>query len=332
MHKTKIIFIGIICLMPKKIIFSLLVFILLIGGVLSYLNKNKILSYENTDLIAEKTSEKIYTDSDNDGLKDWEEDLWKTNINKADTDEDGTNDFEEIREGRDPLKNGPNDKLDQETIKNKINPSLESDLTETDKFSRELFAKYVNARESGDFKSGDYASLMLQYAEKASKEDIVIYKETDIKTIQANKESMKEYGNNLAKIIKAKNKEYPLNEMFLLDKVTKEKPETKEKIEEFKNIAGRYSGIKEEMLKMSAPENVVRIHTQLINVLGIMSVSVENMQYIFNDPVKAMSWVAIYPHTADVLVESLKDLRRYFLENKIIFNTKEDGSLFTSGV
>lgn len=318
--------------MPKKIIFSLLVFILLIGGVLSYLNKNKILSYENTDLIAEKTSEKIYTDSDNDGLKDWEEDLWKTNINKADTDEDGTNDFEEIREGRDPLKNGPNDKLDQETIKNKINPSLESDLTETDKFSRELFAKYVNARESGDFKSGDYASLMLQYAEKASKEDIVIYKETDIKTIQANKESMKEYGNNLAKIIKAKNKEYPLNEMFLLDKVTKEKPETKEKIEEFKNIAGRYSGIKEEMLKMSAPENVVRIHTQLINVLGIMSVSVENMQYIFNDPVKAMSWVAIYPHTADVLVESLKDLRRYFLENKIIFNTKEDGSLFTSGV
>jgi hypothetical protein len=310
----------------------LLVFILLIGGVLSYLNKNKILSYENTDLIAEKTSEKIYTDSDNDGLKDWEEDLWKTNINKADTDEDGTNDFEEIREGRDPLKNGPNDKLDQETIKNKINPSLESDLTETDKFSRELFAKYVNARESGDFKSGDYASLMLQYAEKASKEDIVIYKETDIKTIQANKESMKEYGNNLAKIIKAKNKEYPLNEMFLLDKVTKEKPETKEKIEEFKNIAGRYSGIKEEMLKMSAPENVVRIHTQLINVLGIMSVSVENMQYIFNDPVKAMSWVAIYPHTADVLVESLKDLRRYFLENKIIFNTKEDGSLFTSGV
>jgi hypothetical protein len=173
---------------------------------------------------------------------------------------------------------------------------------------------------------------MLQYAEKASKEDIVIYKETDIKTIQANKESMKEYGNNLAKIIKAKNKEYPLNEMFLLDKVTKEKPETKEKIEEFKNIAGRYSGIKEEMLKMSAPENVVRIHTQLINVLGIMSVSVENMQYIFNDPVKAMSWVAIYPHTADVLVESLKDLRRYFLENKIIFNTKEDGSLFTSGV
>lgn len=318
--------------MPKKIIFSLLVFILLIGGVLSYLNKNKILSYENTDLIAEKTSEKIYTDSDNDGLKDWEEDLWKTNINKADTDEDGTNDFEEIREGRDPLKNGPNDKLDQETIKNKINPSLESDLTETDKFSRELFAKYVNARESGDFKSGDYASLMLQYAEKASKEDIVIYKETDIKTIQANKESMKEYGNNLAKIIKAKNKEYPLNEMFLLDKVTKEKPETKEKIEEFKNIAGRYSGIKEEMLKMSVPENVVKIHTQLINVLGIMSVSVENMQYIFNDPVKAMSWVAIYPHTADVLVESLKDLRRYFLENKIIFNTKEDGSLFTSGV
>jgi hypothetical protein len=319
--------------MPKKIIFSIIVFIMLIGGVLFYLNsKNKILSYENADLVAEKTNEKIYKDSDGDGLKDWEEELWKTDANKSDTDGDSTNDFEEIREGRDPLKKGPDDKFDSETIKGKINPSIESDLTETDKFSRELFATYVNARQSGDFTSGGYADLMLKYAENSNKENVIIYKETDFKTVPATKESIREYGNALAKLIKEKSKEYPTSEMTLLDKITKENPETKEKIEEFKNISNRYSSLKEEMIKMPVPVSALKIHTQLTNVMGIMNVSVESMQYIFSDPVKSMSWVAIYPHAVEVMVESFKDLKGYFLGNNIIFNSKEDGSMFTTSV
>lgn len=50
-------------------------------------------------------------DSDNDGLKDWEEALWHTDKNNADTDNDGTPDGEEVRLGRNPLVAGPNDAL-----------------------------------------------------------------------------------------------------------------------------------------------------------------------------------------------------------------------------
>ncbi len=53
----------------------------------------------------------INKDSDDDGLKDWEESLWKTDLNNSDTDGDGTPDGEEVREGRDPLKAGPDDKF-----------------------------------------------------------------------------------------------------------------------------------------------------------------------------------------------------------------------------
>jgi hypothetical protein len=45
-----------------------------------------------------------------------------------------------------------------------------------------------------------------------------------------------------------------------------------------------------------------------------------------------MSWVAIYPHAVEVMVESFKDLKGYFLGNNIIFNSKEDGSMFTTSV
>ncbi|MFT5179911.1 MAG: hypothetical protein ACI8V7_000457, partial [Candidatus Paceibacteria bacterium] len=50
-------------------------------------------------------------DTDEDGLYDWEEDLWGSDINKPDTDNDGTNDGDEISERRDPTIAGPNDLL-----------------------------------------------------------------------------------------------------------------------------------------------------------------------------------------------------------------------------
>jgi len=50
-------------------------------------------------------------DSDNDGLKDWEEALWKTDPQNPDTDGDGTPDGKEVAEGRNPAIPGPDDYL-----------------------------------------------------------------------------------------------------------------------------------------------------------------------------------------------------------------------------
>lgn len=58
-----------------------------------------------------KAVAEVSKDSDGDGLKDWEEALWRTNLNNPDTDGDGTTDSAEIAAGRDPLKKGPKDKL-----------------------------------------------------------------------------------------------------------------------------------------------------------------------------------------------------------------------------
>lgn len=51
----------------------------------------------------------IDTDSDHDGLKDWEETIFRTDAKNPDTDGDGTYDGEEIAENRNPLKKGPDD-------------------------------------------------------------------------------------------------------------------------------------------------------------------------------------------------------------------------------
>lgn len=61
--------------------------------------------------LKQRLAEEANKDSDNDGLKDWEEALYGTNLQSPDTDGDGTPDGEEIRTGRDPLKKSPNDKV-----------------------------------------------------------------------------------------------------------------------------------------------------------------------------------------------------------------------------
>ncbi len=78
--------------------------ILIIGGV--------VFVWQYSDIKKQpKFSQENLKDSDNDGLKDWEEELYKTNPNNPDTDADGYLDGEEINSGHNPLVKAPGDKL-----------------------------------------------------------------------------------------------------------------------------------------------------------------------------------------------------------------------------
>ncbi|MEK7090021.1 MAG: hypothetical protein AAB930_00335 [Patescibacteria group bacterium] len=55
--------------------------------------------------------EKLNRDGDSDGLKDWEELIFRTDSKNPDTDGDGAKDGEEIAMNRDPLVKGPKDQM-----------------------------------------------------------------------------------------------------------------------------------------------------------------------------------------------------------------------------
>lgn len=84
----------------------------------------------------ETTIESQEKDTDSDGLKDWEENLYKTDYLNPDTDADGYLDGEEINSGHNPLVKGPNDQQafyplpigDKYNITNKILTDFDSVL------------------------------------------------------------------------------------------------------------------------------------------------------------------------------------------------------------
>src|SRR3989338_908000 len=76
---------------------------------IAYTGRTEIKFNRITSEQAAKAASVLSKDADNEGLKDWEEELWHTDALKPDTDGDGTSDGEEIKLGRNPLKAGPGD-------------------------------------------------------------------------------------------------------------------------------------------------------------------------------------------------------------------------------
>ena len=78
---------------------------LIIGGLVF------VLKYSDKESLLGTKYEENLKDSDNDGLKDWEEELYKTDPHNPDTDGDGYLDGEEVNSGHNPLVKAPGDKL-----------------------------------------------------------------------------------------------------------------------------------------------------------------------------------------------------------------------------
>ena len=135
----------------------LAIFVVLALAIAAYLffarKPRGIRDFELAQNAARKAQiETLKRDSDQDGLKDWEEAIFHTDPQAADTDTDGTQDGEEVRLGRDPLKPNssknpllPNDPMATSTPladlsqSNSINPALNI----TEQFSRSLLPDIV---------------------------------------------------------------------------------------------------------------------------------------------------------------------------------------------
>lgn len=310
--------------MSKKVAVALAIFVVIVGGAFFATKIKNNIKYQNEQVVADTQSEKLYKDSDSDGLKDWEEELWHTDPYNPDTNGDGISDFDEIRSGINPLGTGTADLLSTSTLAAKVNPSIESDLTDTDKFSRELFAKYVSEKQNGGLgTTTDYTSFFLNYLSNNEKGDVPIYKDSDFKTIPETGDSLRAYGNNFGKIISDSAKQFPGNELQILDDAIS--ANDSKKLDALDNPIKRYTAIRDALLSMNVPEGILPIHEKMANLLNLMISGIQNMKLVLSDPVKAMNGVSLYPDALGYFVDAIKNLHDYFINQGVIFDKSEDG-------
>lgn len=80
--------------------------------------------------ITDEQRQKLTQDTDHDGLKDWEEIIFRTDPKNPDTDRDGTSDGDEVKAGRNPAKAGPDDHVAAPALTESKNKNEPLNLTD----------------------------------------------------------------------------------------------------------------------------------------------------------------------------------------------------------
>ncbi len=254
-------------------------------------------------------------DSDSDGLKDWEETLWKTDPNNPDIDGDGVMDGEEVKAARNPLKPGPDDQLKINITVGNLVSAGANELTKTDILARDFFANFLSLYQSGKLDEQTKEKLTESFLAEINQEQLPDkYKISDIKIINDNsKEAMELYGNKLENVLNGHI--IPENEFVIFERAVKN--EDQKEIQKLEPIASAYFQASQEILAIEAPSSASEMHLNLINSFFNIAKCIEKMETVFHDPVNAITGLKIYQKEIQSSSGALKELRNRGILNNL---------------
>jgi hypothetical protein len=318
--------------MGKKIFFIILIGAIIVGLGFKVLKRNpaESASLNQKKIAAGRQNQIIEKDGDNDGLKDWEEALWKTDPNNPDTDGDGTPDGEEVAKNRDPLKPGPEDELklkievkNEESGKTK-QPKASLTTTLGQKF---LLAYLAKKQETGGKLSKEDLKNLVDRLTKESNLDNKefdlpeTYKISDIKIAsEENDESTELYGKKLAEIIEkhfGDSRDSSESELKIIENAFS--GQNLSELGKLNDYALNYENSANAILKLESPKSLAREHLNLINNFVKISLILKDVVNFQSDPLLGLLRYRQYLAVGQNLAETLDRLNSKFKEKVIVF-------------
>ena len=317
--------------LPNKKILFLIVFILLIFAGWFYFSdyKNKQMQYiaekEKSPLaVALDTTSKLDADTDSDGLKDWEELLWKTDSGKADTDGDGTNDNEEISLNRNPLKAGPDDKIsDKEDLvaqEKAVSDSKQNTLTAS--YARKFLTDYMTLKkQKGELSDLDKENLVRSFMD--SLEPLAVadeYGAVDIKISSDANDAVKKYASEIKKIF-IDDEQGLINDTatfeFLFKSIKEGSPDFQKYVEGLNYSVSKYEELIKKLLALIVPKELAGNHLEAINGFNNVKFAIKNMTLASSDPVKSMMGKKLYDTEIIKVYNALNNMQSVFSDFRI---------------
>lgn len=297
----------------KRILFAI-AFVVIVVLLFSLNTKSTIKNQagQSTGLVyGDKTlSDVVNTDSDLDGVLDWEEGLWGTDPLKTDSDGDGVPDGTEVSQ----LKG-------EATVANSNGVLEEENLTETDKFSREVFTTVATLSQSGTLTQetlDGLGSSLAQQIENPTVSKVFLF--SDIKTTGNNTgESARIYLNSLDAIFKKQSLlykngydgiVYTINVTFsdVLQKYLLD-PESDKAFSGLAQITKEVDDVVKSMKGLTVPSGLSVIHLDILNSFQRISENMTNVKLAIKDPIVAMGGASKYEENGMALESALNRLK-----------------------
>lgn len=251
------------------------------------------LTYGGNEILGDLVSK----DTDLDGILDWEESLWGTDPTKRDTNDDGTSDFVEIEKLR---------AAEGKTIETTEDIA---NLTQTDKFSRELFVTVATLSQGGEMDQATVDKISESLAGRIQNSTPrKIFMPTDIKVIKDDSlQAINNYNNTLDDI----HKKYPVkvNVMDILQKfMIDENNVDVSVLAELNPIIEQTNKIIDAISKMSVPQSIAPLHLDFINGLQRLSENVSDIKLYETDVIVSLGAISQYEQNTTLLESATNNL------------------------
>lgn len=335
--------------LPSKkfiyILFSIIIALTIIFVFSHLTNQKRNIDPLLSDQSRAKIQEFVALDSDGDGLKDWEEALWKTDAQKSDTDGDGTPDGAEIIAGRDPLKantaksgEAPNDKVDENIIKqNKKDVEDYSSLSYTDKIARNMFSQYIATRRmdaplTNLDKQNIVNNLLTNLPEPLYRQ----YAERDLQIRENSAIAVKEYGNQVAEIILKNIKTKTENVYNIMGQYASSEAENAPTapLNALNELINKNQITVNSLILTKVPSEGIKVHLNLINIFFIIIQDLESLKNSPKDILNTMAVLTRYEKNLEYLSSVLLQLTQYIFSDKykVTYTVTDYGYEFFNGI
>ncbi len=254
-------------------------------------------------------------DSDADGLPDWQEALYGSDIQKTDTDGDGVLDGDEVRTGHDPTKRGPNDLL-------YTPPTIATSSSDALGLQQEFYAQFL--KQQGDvLRAATVKELMRNFKPQ---EFAPRFGLADLHVVSGNDPAaLRTYGNEFGKLIIKYTQQKRPNETTILSAALASKDP--KKIAELELPAIDYRNFSADLRKIPVPIDIAKDHLAIVNGYDIISRSLLALTHLFTDPLRADGAYQMYIKQIYSITAGYAAIGNNFNKNSIVF-AKEDYGYF----
>lgn len=252
---------------------------------------------DNSKVILVKDA--VEKDTDGDGLKDWEEALWRTNPQVIDTDGDGLSDFQNVKNNQSKLSSAAS------------GGDLKNDdlsITNTEQLARDIVTTLASLQQSGSLNSQSTETLINEIGKFiSSKPPQKIYTGSDIKIEEYSKTKKQAYLIYLDGIFK----KYPVKgEDLTLAYRIPELINTTEGVKELEGLSTKYKNISDQMLKTIVPMGSEKSHLMVINATSHLSSIYNDMTKYKIDPIVTLSAVAQFDSVIEEVNNAFEEFQR----------------------
>lgn len=286
--------------LPSKKFLKFIGLIILIGLVIWLVSiiffKKQIYQNKAQDNVVSVDDNPYSVDSDKDGLYDWEEGLWQTDANRADTDGDGISDLQEIDARKELLQES--DKTDE--------TKEEKELNQTEMFARQVLATASLLDQQGELSEeglkafADSFETTLNNSKIKDPFTLLDIKLATMTPVEYDAKLKTAFGG----FIKA-----DLTELDIIYRFAAGEEGT---LAEMDKLISLYNELSNNLLKTPAPHNAAGLHLMLINNTAKITIALINLKSLKDDPLIALIGIRQYEEYSAELKETGRSLLKYF--------------------